>query len=103
MLSGRKALRGRHILRIFVAGKTGTTQKIVDGRYSHSQHVASFSGFFPADKPELVITVIVDHPKFDGLGYGGSVSGPAFRNIANSCINHLGIRPSGPDVNSDRT
>jgi cell division protein FtsI/penicillin-binding protein 2 len=83
-----------------VAGKTGTTQKIVDGRYSHTQHVASFSGFFPADKPALVITVIVDHPKFDGLGYGGSVSGPAFRNIASACINHLGIRPSGPDVNS---
>ena len=92
--------RKAHIENFRVAGKTGTTQKIVDGRYSHSQHVASFSGFFPADKPELVITVIVDHPKFDGLGYGGSVSGPAFRNIANSCINHLGIRPSGPDVNS---
>ena len=83
-----------------VAGKTGTTQKIVDGRYSHSQHVASFSGFFPADKPELAITVIVDHPKFDGLGYGGSVSGPAFRNIARACIKHLGIRPSLPDATS---
>ncbi len=92
--------RKAHIENFRVAGKTGTTQKIVDGRYSHSQHVASFSGFFPADKPELVITVIVDHPKFDGLGYGGSVSGPAFRNISNACINHLGIRPSGPDVNS---
>ncbi|MGC6454917.1 MAG: peptidoglycan D,D-transpeptidase FtsI family protein [Coraliomargaritaceae bacterium] len=92
--------RKAHIENFRVAGKTGTTQKIVNGRYSHSQHVASFSGFFPADNPALVITVIVDHPKFDGLGYGGSVSGPAFRNIANACINHLGIRPSGPDVNS---
>lgn len=83
-----------------VAGKTGTTQKIVDGRYSHSQHVASFSGFLPAGKPELAITVIVDHPKFDGLGYGGSVSGPAFRNIARACIKHLGIRPPLPNASS---
>lgn len=83
-----------------IAGKTGTTQKIVDGRYSHKQHVASFSGFFPAGKPELVITVIVDHPKFDGLGYGGAISGPAFRNIARACINHLGIRPYREDARS---
>lgn len=83
-----------------VAGKTGTTQKIVNGKYSHSQHVASFSGYFPADNPALVITVIVDHPKFNGLGYGGSVAGPAFRNIAEACIAYLGIRPSKPDASS---
>ncbi|MGB0416662.1 MAG: peptidoglycan D,D-transpeptidase FtsI family protein [Coraliomargarita sp.] len=83
-----------------VAGKTGTTQKIVNGQYSHSQHVASFSGYFPAENPALVITVIVDHPKFNGLGYGGSVSGPAFRNIAEACIGYLGIRPSKPDESS---
>lgn len=81
-----------------VAGKTGTTQKIVDGQYSHSQHVASFSGFFPAESPELVITVIVDHPKFEGTGYGGSVAGPAFKNIADACINYLGIGPTKLDA-----
>lgn len=77
-----------------VAGKTGTTQKIVDGRYSNQHHVASFSGFFPADRPELVITVVVDEPKLNGVGYGGSVAAPAFRNIAEACIAYLGIRPS---------
>ncbi|HKK17422.1 MAG TPA: penicillin-binding protein 2, partial [Opitutales bacterium] len=77
-----------------VAGKTGTTQKIVDGRYSNQHHVASFSGFFPADRPQLVITVVVDEPKLAGVGYGGSVAAPAFRNIAEACIAYLGIRPS---------
>lgn len=77
-----------------VAGKTGTTQKIVDGRYSRSHHVASFSGFFPADQPALVITVVVDEPRFKGTGYGGTVAAPAFRSIAESCISYLGIRPS---------
>ena len=32
-----------------VAGKTGTTQKIIDGKYSSNHHVASFSGYFPAE------------------------------------------------------
>ncbi len=77
-----------------VAGKTGTTQKIVNGRYSNRHHVASFSGFFPADRPELVITVVVDEPRLNGTGYGGSVAAPAFRNIAEACIAYLGIRPS---------
>lgn len=77
-----------------VAGKTGTTQKIVDGRYSKQHHVASFSGFFPADRPELVVTVIVDEPNLKGVGYGGSIAAPAFRNIAEACSAYLGIRPS---------
>jgi len=81
-----------------VAGKTGTTQKIVNGKYSRPHHVASFSGFFPANKPALVITVVVDEPQLKGVGYGGSVSAPAFRNIAEACIAYLGIRPSRPDA-----
>jgi cell division protein FtsI (penicillin-binding protein 3)/stage V sporulation protein D (sporulation-specific penicillin-binding protein) len=80
-----------------VAGKTGTTQKIVNGKYSRQHHVASFSGFFPADNPSLVITVVVDEPRLKGVGYGGSVSAPAFRNIAEACIAYLGIRSSKPD------
>lgn len=81
-----------------VAGKTGTTQKIVNGHYSSQHHIASFSGFFPADNPALVITVVVDEPKFQGVGYGGAVSAPAFRNIAEACIAYLGIRSSRTDI-----
>jgi cell division protein FtsI/penicillin-binding protein 2 len=77
-----------------VAGKTGTTQKIVDGSYSNQYHVASFSGFFPADRPQLVVTVVIDEPQLNGVGYGGVIAAPAFRNIAEACIAYLGIRPS---------
>ena len=80
-----------------VAGKTGTTQKIVDGRYSREHHVASFSGFFPADRPALVITVVVNDPQLEGIGYGGAVAAPAFRNIAEACIAYLGIRPASTE------
>ncbi len=79
-----------------VAGKTGTTQKIVDGRYSNRHHVASFVGFLPADDPRLMVTVMVDEPKMQGarLGYGGSVAGPAFSRVAKSVAGYLGIMPS---------
>ena len=73
-----------------VAGKTGTTQKIVNGRYSESQHVASFSGFLPASNPELAITVVVDHPKGVSAS-GGKICGPTFKKIAAACIPYLGI------------
>ncbi len=96
-----------------VAGKTGTTQKIINGRYSSSHHVASFVGFFPANRPRLVITVIVDEPQIPGTGYGGLVAAPAFRNVAEKCIQYLGIPAvreeeesliaySGPAVTGDR-
>ncbi len=77
-----------------VAGKTGTTQKIVDGRYSNDYHIASFSGFFPASKPRLAITVVVDEPEIPGTAYGGRVAAPAFRNIAEQLIQYFSIPPT---------
>lgn len=74
-----------------VAGKTGTTQKIINGRYSSQHHVASFVGFFPSHKPRLVISVFVDEPRIPGTAYGGLVAAPAFRNVAEKCIQYLGI------------
>lgn len=86
---GRAAIRGFE-----VAGKTGTTQKIVDGRYSSQHHVASFVGFFPASNPKLVISVIVDEPRGGVTGYGGVVSAPSFRRIAEPLIQYLRIAPA---------
>ena len=74
-----------------VAGKTGTTQKIINGKYSSSHHVASFSGFFPVNDPKLAITVIIDEPHGEGVAYGGKVSAPIFREVALECIKWLNI------------
>ena len=75
--------------------ETGTTQKIIDGKYSRNHHVGSFVGFFPAEKPKIVITVVVDEAKMKNglLGYGGTVAAPAFQNIAKQIIGYLGIEP----------
>lgn len=76
-----------------VAGKTGTTQKIVNGAYSHRHHVSSFSGFFPARDPQLLITVVVDDAERPKPAYGGVVAAPAFRNVAQQLVQYLAIQP----------
>jgi len=81
-----------------VAGKTGTTQKLVNGRYSSAHHVASFSGFLPAGAPRIAITVVVDEPILPGVGYGGKVCAPVFRQIAEQCIRRLEIPPVNPSL-----
>lgn len=75
-----------------VAGKTGTARKIINGQYSHEHHVASFSGFFPAPDPQVVITVVVDDARIEGPAYGGLVAAPLFREIGELLIPHLEIR-----------
>ena len=81
-----------------VAGKTGTTQKIVDGRYSRRHHVASFSGYFPASNPQVAITVIVDEPTSSGPSYGGVVAAPSFRRVGVELIPYLGIEAVRPEA-----
>jgi len=62
-----------------IAGKTGTAQKLIDGRYQ-AKYRASFAGFFPADNPAYVILVILDEPKTSI--YGGFTAGSIFREIS---------------------
>ncbi len=73
---------------ISIAGKTGTTQKLVEGEYSSSSHISSFVGYFPADNPEIIITIIIDEPK-NGY-YGGKVAAPVFQKIATRLIDYIG-------------
>ncbi len=81
-----------------VAGKTGTARKLVDGRYSDSHHIASFTGFFPASRPRILITVLVNDPSTGGPAYGGRVAAPAFRNVAEKLIQYYAIRPTREGV-----
>jgi cell division protein FtsI/penicillin-binding protein 2 len=76
-----------------IAGKTGTTRMLVDGKYSQLNYVASFSGFFPASDPEVVITIVVTNPNWERIPpYGGRVAGPVFKELAQVLIPHLSIR-----------
>jgi cell division protein FtsI/penicillin-binding protein 2 len=74
-----------------VAGKTGTAQKAENGAYVPGKYISSFIGFFPADKPELLVSIVMDEPK-EGY-YGGKVCGPVFKEVAESCASYLNIPP----------
>jgi stage V sporulation protein D (sporulation-specific penicillin-binding protein) len=78
-----------------VAGKTGTAQKVLQGRrgYIAGQTVASFIGFLPADQPQLLCLVVVDSPQTDGR-WGNTIAGPVFNAIAIEAARYLGIAPS---------
>lgn len=74
-----------------LAGKTGTANVAVDGKYSQTDYMASFIGMVPASDPKLVIAVVVNDPK--NSIYGGSVAAPAFQKIVGWAVPYLGINP----------
>lgn len=76
-----------------VAGKTGTARKIEHGHYV-AKYYGSFVGFVPAENPAFVLLVTLDEPK--GRYYGGTVSGPAWKAIAERTLKYLDIKPTVP-------
>lgn len=75
-----------------VAGKTGTAQKSAGRRgYAKDKWVSSFFAFVPADKPRLLISVVVDEPLISK--YGGVVAAPTVRRIADQSLRYLGVPP----------
>ena len=91
---GGTGTRGR-IPGYTAAAKTGTGQKVVDGRYSPTARVASFAGVAPANDPRIVIVVMVDTPS-EGSRYGGTVAGPAFSLIGQRTLRYLGVPQDAP-------
>jgi len=84
-----------------IAAKTGTTQKIIDGKYSSTRYVGSFVGFFPASRPEIVLSVVVDDAQVPGdKNYGRAVAAPSFKHVAEQLIQYLDIKPAQPPARS---
>jgi cell division protein FtsI (penicillin-binding protein 3) len=76
--------KGLNITAFKVGGKTGTAQIAKNGDYKNQGNVtyqASFVGYFPADNPLYTCIVIINNPT-KGDYYGGLVSGPVFKEIA---------------------
>jgi stage V sporulation protein D (sporulation-specific penicillin-binding protein) len=74
-----------------IAGKTGTAQKVGGSGYLPGKYVASFVGFAPVDKPQIVMLVIIDEPV--GMYYGGQIAAPAFGSIMRDVLQYLKISP----------
>lgn len=90
VVSPRGTARRASLKEFSVAGKTGTAQKLnPDGTYSHTDFIGSFVGFVPADKPRVVISVILDTPR--PVYYGGVTAAPVFKNIAEKVLGYLNV------------
>lgn len=73
-----------------VGGKTGTAQKVQDGRYMVGNYITSFMGFMPADDPQIVVYIAIDNAK--GITqYGGTVAAPIVKNVLEDAIQILNI------------
>lgn len=83
-------------------GKTGTSEKIVNGTYSKKDHISTFIGFAPAKDARFVLLIAIDDPEFKyvpGMGrnqMGGNCCGPAFREIGLRTLQYLGVEPDDP-------
>lgn len=77
-----------------LAGKTGTAQMVIDGKYVLGAYTSSFIGIVPADKPEYVILVKIDRPQ--GAYYGSVVAAPAFSELARRVLWREGVMPQRP-------
>lgn len=76
-----------------VAGKTGTAQKVIDGRYSANRFYASFFGFAPVEDPRLAVIVVFDDPRPNH--FGGTVAAPVFRDIMADALKYLDVKEDG--------
>ena len=81
-----------------VAGKTGTANKIVDGKYIKGKNVTSFVSAFPISDPQYALMVIIDDPKPIKETFGFVTSGwnacPTGGNIIKRVAPQLNIRPN---------
>lgn len=84
-----------------VGGKTGTAQKVKNGRYMENNHIVSFIGFAPADDPQLVVYVAVDNPK-GTIQFGGTVAAPIVGNIMGDSLRALGVKPRKEQIEKVR-
>ena len=71
-----------------VAGKTGTSKKLIDGQYSEKEFISSFVGYFPYENPQLLCLIIIDSPDVSrNLHWGGISAAPVFKSVMDRIIN----------------
>jgi cell division protein FtsI (penicillin-binding protein 3) len=75
-----------------VGGKTGTARKQEGDGYSDKKYRSWFVGLAPADKPRVVVAVMIDEPS-NGKFYGGEVAAPVFSETVAQTLRMLGVQP----------
>ncbi|MCK5686016.1 transpeptidase family protein [bacterium] len=83
--------KAAHIPGYRVAGKTGTAQKVINGRYSDYDYYSTFAGFFPANNPVILCAIAIDNPKY-GKHTASVAAAPAVKNVFVRILNSTDFR-----------
>ena len=100
-LEGSGSYMNKLALGYRAGGKTGTAEKVVDGRYSSSKVTNFFGSAFPLDNPRYAMVIMVDEPKSEGPTFGttaGFNSGMVTGRIVQRVAPMLGIAPDFSEV-----
>ncbi|MGI8746995.1 MAG: peptidoglycan D,D-transpeptidase FtsI family protein [Deinococcus sp.] len=84
-----------------MAGKTGTSQVVVDGRYSSTVYDSVFAGFFPSDRPRVTLAVMVHGAK--ERYHGSMLAAPIYRDVAAAILSKWAEPPVTPPLGLDRS
>ena len=72
-----------------IGGKTGTAKKLIDGRYSETENIVAFTGGFPINKPEYVLTIVIDGPKPQKFSANRNTAGWVVAPIIGKLVNRI--------------
>lgn len=85
-----------------LAGKTGTAEKVINGKIADGKYIASFAGFGPVADPRVAILIILDEPQ--GQYFGGVIAAPVFSDVVRDVFTYLEIPPAtDPNATSNQT
>lgn len=74
-----------------LAGKTGTAQKVIDGKYAQDKWVVSFIGYAPVEDPQIALIVIIDEPEMHGdYRLSSRIVSPVFKEIMEKSLLYMG-------------
>lgn len=79
-----------------IAGKTGTAQKVVDGKYAEGKYIASFGGMAPADNPKITVFISIDEPD-PSKYYAGQIAAPVAKQVFTDIFNYLAYSSNDTD------
>ena len=81
----------------YIGGKTGTSEKVVGGRYSKNKLLTTFTAILPADKPRYQLLIMLDEPQglpeTHGYATSGWNAGPTAGKVIGRIAPMLGIEP----------
>jgi len=80
----------------YVGGKTGTAEKVVNGRYSNNKRFNAFIAAYPSNDPDYVVAIVVDEPEGEKPGMAatsGLNAAPIAGNVIRRTAALLGVEP----------